>query len=225
MPTGSDTSTATLAQSSDAADFGSLTEIYRNNPDQDFTPLLLRATRQLESACRRRLAPFGPITENARITGVDTQARNVYGWWAGYGTGYEDYSAFGYGLWKQPIRNVWVREHARAYTEQWSYSNVSLTVVADAVTSTVIDPSLIVGPQPDTGRIELGPGVYFTPGTVVRATYSGGYNPIPDDLVQACLLQATKTALVGAEPQTRQGMSFAELDAEIAVLIDPYMRR
>jgi hypothetical protein len=81
------------------------------------------------------------------------------------------------------------------------------------------------GPETDTGHIKMPIGLYCPIGTTIRVVYSGGYTvEIPDDLNYACVLQATKFVLIGAEPEGRKGPSMSELDDEILLSLTPYVR-
>lgn len=213
-----------LAQPSDATAFGSLPEVYRNNPDQTYTALLARATRAIESRCDRRLAPFTGLVETTRAEGVDPDSAAGSGWPLSLqgSLGLSKANALGA---TALCRDLWLREYAPIYPDMWAGSIQSITLTLAYGGTQTLPAGEMAGPDPDTGHVRLNLGTFCPPGTTIAVTYSGGYDPVPDDLVQACLLQAMKLALIGAEPQTRSGLSYAELDAELVGLLDPYMRR
>lgn len=213
-----------LASAPDFVAYGSLTEVFRNNPDPDPTPLLTRATRAIESRCDRRLAPFTGLVESSRAEGIDNEISTGASWPLDLPAALGRSKANSFGA-TSLVRDLWLREYAPQYADMWTATITSLQLIRAFGDIETVGPTAVEGPQPDTGHVRLRLGTFCPPGTTIVVTYSGGYDPVPDDLVQACLLQATKATLLGAEPQTRTGMSYAELDAEIAALLDPYMRR
>ncbi len=116
-------------------------------------------------------------------------------------------------------------QYAPVFQDQWSYTLEQIVVVTPYGGALTIPPNQITdGPQPDNGHFRLPLGEFCPPGSTVRITYSGGYTPIPEDLNLACILQATKVVLIGAEPELRKTMSTADLDEEIVTLLVPYIR-
>ena len=66
----------------------------------------------------------------------------------------------------------------------------------------------------------------FAPeGSRIQVIYDGGYTVrIPAALRQACIWEATKSLIVNAEPQNRKDMNLDEIDAQIAILLGPWVR-
>ena len=215
---------APLAQPSDFEDYGSLGEVFRNNPNPDPTNLLMRATRSIESRCDRRLAPFTGLVESSRAEGIDPALGPGGDWPLDLpgALGRSKANAFGA---SSLVRDLWLSQYAPVFPDLWQTTVTGIALIRAYGDTEQVPPTAVEGPQPDTGHVRLRLGTFCPPGTTIVITYTGGYNPVPDDLVQACLLQAVKLALIGAEPQTRQGISHQDLDLEIAALLDPYMRR
>ena len=79
------------------------------------------------------------------------------------------------------------------------------------------------GPEIDTGHVKMPIGIYCPVGSTIRVVYGGGYTPVPEDLNLACILQAIKFALIGAEPEHRKTMTTNDLDGELLELLAPFM--
>lgn len=215
-----------LAWPQDFKAFGSGAELIQNSKvwnEPQLLSLMTRATRHIETRCDRRLAPFSGVTETTRADGV-----------ASDGVANDDVpldlrSALGraqsmaYGA-TDLVRDFWLAQYAPVYQDQWFYTVESIDLVTIYGADQSITVATIEGPEADTGHLRLQLGTFCPPGTTVRIKYSGGYSTVPDDLQLACIFQATKFLLLGAEPETRDKMSAAELDAEILTLIASYIR-
>lgn len=203
---------------------GAITQYYSSDPNY-LTSVANRASRNIETRCNRRLAPF-TVTESHLATGVDIN-----------GLGAADASmplsmagtlgldrARAYGAFAGLVRDVWLDQWAPQYPELWSYSNISVTLTRTLDDTQQIVGSNITGPDPDSGHMRFSLGTFCPPGSLIKVTYSGGYQTTPDDLVEACRLQALQFLIVEIEPQNRPGMDTADLEAQILGLIGDYAR-
>lgn len=216
--------TTTLVSFDTADQFASGPSIFRGFRDNPTAQdaLMLRTTRTIENRCGRRLVSFTK-SESHRAEGVDQD-----------GFGNADMpmnlqTALG---WSQSVafantnlvRDVWLDECAPVFPDMWSYTLVQIELLLAYGDNMTVGAGSVQGPQPDSGWLRLNLGTFAPVGTTIVVTYSGGYDPIPDDLQQAAIFQAMKFALLGAEPEQRKDLSTAELDAEILGLIAPYIR-
>lgn len=219
-----------LATSADLQEFGSNMELLQNTTRWT-TPvldrLMLRATRAVEGKCRRRLAPFSAKVESHRAQGI---APDEYGGQPAMpmdltgAVGWSQAAAMGV---SNMVREFWLDEYPPEYQELWAYNLESVEIertFSDSQTFTGPDFVSWQGPEPDTGHVKMPIGTYCPTGSTIRVTYGGGYQTVPDDLNLATVMQAMKFVIVGAEPETRQGMSTAELDTEMALLLAPFER-
>lgn len=203
---------------------GAITQNYASDPNY-LTSVANRASRNIETRCNRRLAPF-TVTESHLATGVDIN-----------GLGAADASmplsmagtlgldrARAYGAFAGLVRDVWLDQWAPQYPELWSYSNVSATLTRTLDDTEQVIGSRITGPDPDSGHLRFSLGTFCPPGSLIKVTYSGGYQTTPDDLVEACRLQALKLLILEIEPQSRSGMDTGDLEVGILECIGDYTR-
>lgn len=216
-----------LATPDDFIGFGSNQELVQNSTrwtTAAITRLMTRATTSVEARCDRRLAPFTGLTESYRAEGVanDSSPNDDVPLDLRSALGRAQSMAFGA---TALVRDFWLAQYTPVFQDQWSYTLEQIVVVTPYGGALTIPPNQITdGPQPDNGHFRLPLGEFCPPGSTVRITYSGGYTPIPEDLNLACILQATKVVLIGAEPELRKTMSTADLDEEIVTLLVPYIR-
>lgn len=215
-----------LASANDFQAWGSNAQLVQNTAV--WTPtaldtLMTRATRSVESRCDRRLAAFTGLLETSRADGVDTDGLADSDFPLDLVGALGRSQARAYGA-TSLVRDVWLREYAPVYADLWATTVSSIQLVLAYGGTYDVDPGSVEGPEPDTGHLRFRLGTFVPAGTTVRVTYSGGYTTVPDDLEQATILQATKLVLLAAEPELRTGMSTADLDAEILMLLDPYIR-
>lgn len=220
------TTTAPLASQGDFLEFGSNQELMQPEtrwPPDNIDSLMLRATRSIESRCDRRLAPFTGLLESSRAIGVaiDGSANDDVPLDLRGALGRAQSMAYGA---TALVRDFWLEQYAPVYSDNWTYTieNIEL-VTAYGGTEQLFVPT-VEGPEADTGHVRLQLGTFCPPGTTVRFTYSGGYVDIPEDLNLACIFQAMKFVLLGAEPELRASMSYKELEYEIMTLIAPFVR-
>ena len=216
-----------LASPDDFTNFGSNQELVQNSTrwtKAAITRLMTRATSTIEARCDRRLAPFTSLTESYRAEGVanDSTPNDDVPLDLRSALGRAQSMAFGA---TALVRDFWLAQYAPVFQDQWSYTLEQIVVVTPYGGSLTIPPNQITdGPQPDNGHFRLPLGEFCPPGSTVRIIYSGGYTPIPEDLNLACILQAIKFVLIGAEPEERKDMTSANLDEELLMLLASYIR-
>jgi hypothetical protein len=189
----------TWAQLTEGA-FADLARGYTSTQVQN--DILIEATRACEGmADNRRLAPFTISGESHRAEGIDPDEysdstnlpmdiRSTIG--ASY--------AMALGA-SSLVRACWLSEYAPKYTDMWTYSNVSVSVVRSYGGSQDISPSQILsGPDPDTGRLWFQLGVFVPVASQIYVTYSGGYTTVPADLSRACKYAAAAIMLDELDP-------------------------
>jgi hypothetical protein len=186
---------------------------------------MTRASRNIESRCTRRLAPFGPVTQSERAEGVasDDPGYTAMPMSMTSTLALSRAQAFGASA-GNLVRDVWLADFAPEWPELWTYSDVSVLIRpplgGDGQT---VRPDALEGPQPDTGHLRLPFGTYCPIGSTIEVTYSGGYTRgTPDDLVQAAMLQAAKLLILSVSPERRADLSTADLNDEIDRLLRPY---
>lgn len=214
-----------LAQPSDLTDTPGLGAVVRDYSTSALSTLMVRASRAIESRCNRRLAPFTGKVESYRAKGVDPAGL------VGSDIPLDLEGALGRSMarayqFQNLVRDFWLKEYAPSvYTEWYTLSVETLQIVRSIGGSEFVAPANIEGPQTPTGHLRLPIGTYCPEGSTVNITYDGGFTvAVPDDLNLACVYQAAKFAILGAEPEMRKDMSTVELDAEILSLIAPYIR-
>ena len=81
--------------------------------------------------------------------------------------------------------------------------------------------------EPENGHIRLQLGTFAPIGTTVRVTYTGGYAPVPDDLIQATILRAAMLALTEMLPMAAKAgdLDRAQLERDFELLAGPYVRQ
>lgn len=183
-----------------------------------------RASRHIETLCARRLAPFTGLLQTERAEGVAQDNPGTGGLPLSLTATLALSQARAYGTASALVRDLWLDEHAPAYPDLWTYAGVAVTVLppfgggGQAVTP-------LEGPAPDTGHLRLPYGTYCPVGSTVRIVYSGGYTVgVPEDLVQAALMQATKFFILGIAPERRGDLGTKDLSEAIAEAIEPYRR-
>ena len=215
-----------LASLAQAQAFGSFLELTQNSTvwtSGNLAELMVTASRAVESRCDRRLAPFTGLVETSRADGVDIDGMAMDDVPLDLVGALGRSKALAYGA-TSLVRDVWLREYAPVYPDLWSMTVTQIQLVRAYGDSELVLPSNIEGPESDTGHMRFRLGTFVPPGTTIRVTYNGGYTTVPDDLVQAAIFQAMKLVLIGAEPEVREGMSTAGLDAELLMLLAPYIR-
>lgn len=184
--------------------------------------LMVRATRQIESVCDRRLAPFTGLVESHRLVDSDVedavsaalplpnQAQiNV------------DYArALGYPL---LVRHFWLEQYPAKYPDLWSGAVTACTIKWSYGEVLTVDLTTLQY-ENDTGHGRFLLGTFVPPGSVGVFTYSGGYATVPADLQEACIVQAALFAMHSLEPQARPEINTGDLREHLDDLIAPYTR-
>lgn len=87
----------------------------------------------------------------------------------------------------------------------WIYPDVQVLILRSSGGSQLIEPSRLVGPEPDSGHVWFPSGAYLPAGSLIRVTYSGGYTrAVPASLSRVCQLMAAHLAVTELRPGTTQ---------------------
>lgn len=191
---------------------------------QALTRLMVTATRQCESACDRRLAPFTGVVETQRADSLDVEdALDAY-------VPLDPTSQLGFSR-AQSLgstlltRHYWVREYPPRFPELWVGSLTSVTLFRSFSGEQTVDISTVQF-EPDTGHCRFQLGTFVPPGTTIKYVYGGGYQvAVPADLVEACRFMAAATALKQLDPADRGGHEPEGLRSEAMEILAPYVRR
>ena len=181
---------------------------------------MTRASRAVESYCNARLSPF-TLTESCRAQAVDPDEQiDAY-------TPLDQIGMLGLSRAQslgssELVRHTWVRERPRVWVDQW-VGSVSNVVIYRSFSGSQTVTASALQYETDTGHIRFAFGTYVPQGSTIVVTYSGGYNPIPDDLIQATVYKATEIALLDLEPEARPEIDLSELIAATATLLSPYV--
>lgn len=211
-----------LASRDDFMAIKGLATVVRDMTVEQVDTLMLRATRSVEAKCDRRLAPF-TITETSRAEGVDPADPGFNGWPLDLIAALGRSEAMSLGT-TTLVRDVWLRQYAPVMPEQWTYSDIGIELARAFGDTEQVNTLFLEGPEPDTGHMRFQLGTFCPVGTTIRVTYSGGYDPIPQDLATATLYTAAKQAIRFAELETRKGMDISDLDETILDLLVPFIR-
>ena len=190
--------------------------------------LLIRASRAIEAACDRHLSPFTGLVETTRAQAIDPDEMvDAY-------TPLDEQGALGMSRAQslgagELVRQAWLREAPPRWPELWTGPGgtgaaiQSITILRAFSGSQTIVPNTVQF-EPDTGHVRFVLGTFIPQGSTLVFAYSGGYNPVPDDLIQATIWKAAELALIDMEPASRPEVDLVELREGIATLIAPYVR-
>lgn len=208
------------------ADFneGPFADLTRGFDARAHARLMISATRACESACDRRLALFTGLVETQRADAMDIEdALDSY-------IPLDPTSQLGFSR-AQSLgstlltRHFWVREYPPRYADLWQGSISDIHVFR----SFSGDQQVLVSTvqyEPDTGHCRFQLGTFIPPGTTIKVTYGGGYNPVPVDLMEASRFMAASIAIKQLDPEARpSGHDANELRAEAMEMLAPYVRR
>lgn len=186
--------------------------------------IMLTATRNCESACDRRLAPFTNIVESQRGDALDVEdALDAY-------IPLDPTSQLGFSRAQSLgstllVRHLWVREYPPRYPELWTGSISGITLLRSYSGSQIVDTSTVQY-ETDTGHVRFQLGTFVPPGTTIKVTYSGGYQTVPADLVEACRFMAASIVVKQLDPVNgRSGHDPDALRTEAISMLGPYARR
>lgn len=164
------------------------------------------ATRDCESACDNRMAPF-TLTESLRLT--DTDVDDVIP--NGIIVPPNAQLGLDYARALQTptlIRGFQVRNYPKVYSDLWNAA--AATSVSITLTWAVQHQPFVILPTqiqffPDTGLGQFTLGTFAPPGATALITYSGGYTTVPDDLKQAALHMAASELAHMLDPVDANG--------------------
>ena len=220
MAADSPTPLATVAQFQEGP-FANLVDKFSNLA---ITNIMLTATRNCESACDRRLAPFTGVTESQRAEALDIEdALDAY-------IPLDPTSQLGFSRAQSLgstllVRHFWTREYPPRYPELWTGSISAISLLRSYSGSQIVDTSTIQY-ETDTGHARFQLGTFVPPGTTIKVTYSGGYQTTPADLVEACRFMAASIVVKQLDPvDGRSGHDPDALRAEAIGMLGPYARR
>jgi hypothetical protein len=184
---------------------------------------MARASRNIESRCGRRLTPFVGAVHSELAEGVSSPSTGGGMPISMIDTLTESRASALTGSGAM-VRDVWLHDHAVVWPDLWTYSDVTVQVLPMVGgEGQTYSAGVFQGPQPDSGHIRLPLGTYCPIGSTIRVTYSGGYTvAIPDDLSEACMLQAARLLILSIAPERRGGLTTADLEAEIDAQLRPY---
>lgn len=205
---------------------GAFADLTRSFSVQALDDICVEATRWCETEVGRRLAPFTGMTEIHRAEGIDPDElsavnsgvpMDIYG---ALGTSYAQ--AIGYS--GDLVRHVWLNEHAPHYAEKWLYANVQITVVRSIGGTQQI--AVLDGPDPATGHVWFRLGSFIPVGSLLRATYDGGYSAYPADLVRAAKYAAAAICVHELDPiaAAGHGHDAGSLEELASSALAPYAR-
>lgn len=193
-------------------------------PVTTITNIMLTATRNCESACDRRLAPFTGLIETQRAEALDVEdALDAY-------VPLDPTSQLGFSRAQSLgstllVRHFWTREHPPRYPDLWAGAISAISLYRSYSGSQIIDMSTMQY-EPDTGHARFQLGTFVPPGTTIQVTYSGGYQTVPADLVEACRFMAASIVVKQLDPvDGRSTRDPDALRAEAIAMLGPYARR
>jgi hypothetical protein len=180
---------------------GAFADLARNYTDPVAqTQLLMEATREAETTCDRRLAPFTNLVESQRAEALDVEdALDAY-------VPLDPTSQLGMSRAQSLgsallVRHFWVREAPPRFSELWTGSIADISLRRSFSGTQDVAASTIQY-EPDTGHVRFQLGTFVPPGTTIMCTYSGGYTTMPADLVRVGKLLTA--ALIVRELQPRE---------------------
>jgi hypothetical protein len=216
--------TTPFATFSQAQNFGSGVETLRSFTDPTAQlDLMIAATENIEDRCDRRLAPFTQLTESCRLQAVDQDELGSADMPMDLlaASGYSQALAFQS---VNMVRDVFLTQYPPRREDLWEYNIDNILLIRAYGDTQIVPTTSIEGPW-DTGHFRFQLGIFAPVGTECVVTYDGGYTVnIPYALQLACIYQAIKMAVIGAEPESRKELSLSELEGEILKLIAPYIR-
>jgi hypothetical protein len=183
---------------------GQFADLVRDYSSTDLDQMMIEATRVCEGIAGRRLAPFTGVPETHRATGIDpdeyTDATSLpMDILGSLGRSYAN--ALGAG---DQVRHVWLNEFAPRYPDMWAYTSLQVTILRSYGGSQTVNTASIIGAENDSGHVWFTLGTFLPLGSLIRATYGGGYTTVPADLARACKLQAAVLALGEIDPAGTQ---------------------
>lgn len=194
MPADLVTPLASFAQMTEGP-FSDLVRSYASPQVQ--SDLMIQATRAVEDACDRRLAPF-TITESMRAEDLDVEdALDAY-------VPLDPTSQLGFSRALSLgstllVRHFWLRESPPRYPEMWTGNIEAVTLRRSFSGVQDVDVSTLQY-ESDTGHVRFQLGSFVPAGTTIVTTYTGGYTTVPATLVRATLYMAASIAVRELDP-------------------------
>lgn len=186
-----------LADATDMDQSG-LRDLIRALDVDELDDLMVKATRACEAACGgRRLAPF-TVTETHRAEGVDPSEFGAYASPGDFAATISASYSRMTGAGGTQVRKVWLDQFAPLFPDMWSYGDdLTIRVYRTEGSMESLPRSVIIGegPVPDSGELWFRPGLLVPVGSRVQVTYSGKYDPVPRDLVEACCFMAAASLI------------------------------
>jgi hypothetical protein len=122
------------------------------------------------------------------------------------------------------VRHCWVNEYPARYQDLWVYSDVSVTTTLSIGGTQTLTSTQLQGPEYD-GHLWFQLGTLLPVGSLIRATYSGGYQTVPASLARACKLMAASIAARELDPLQMDARKDPEaLEAAACTALKPFMR-
>ena len=206
---------------------GPESDLFKQIVSAEQTALLTRASRAVETYCSRRLAPFAKI-ENHRAQDIAPDELPDVGFPLDQTAMLGMSRAQSLGA-NELVRHVWLDEYPPMWEELWTGSVTAIELRRAFGGNYDYAPADLANVQfePENGHIRLQLGTFAPIGTTVRVTYTGGYAPVPDDLIQATILRAAMLALTEMLPMAAKAgdLDRAQLERDFELLAGPYVRQ
>jgi hypothetical protein len=204
---------------------GAFRDLVRSIDEVALADFMVQATRACETETQRRLTLFTDLVETHRAEGVDPDEYSGNSLMPLDLVGALGRSkALAYGAADNLVRRCWLSQYAPQFPEYWSYTNVSVEVVLSYGGSQTFTGNAITGPEVDSGQIWFKAGSFIPVGSLIRATYSGGYHTFPADLVRACVYMGAAIVARELDPMQQTGHDPSQLEATAAAWLTPYGR-
>lgn len=176
---------------------GAFQDLARDYSTTALANIMIEATRAVEDACDRRLAPF-TITETQRADAMDIEdALDAY-------VPLDPTSQLGFSRAQSLgstllVRHFWVREIPYRYPEYWTGQINSIALLRSFSGTQSVAINTLQYEQ-DTGHVRFQLGTFVPQGTTIVVNYSGGYSTVPAALVRACKYMAASIVLKELDP-------------------------
>jgi hypothetical protein len=203
---------------------GAFADLVRDYSLPALDRIMMRATRMLESAADRRLAPFTNLTETQRAQALDVDdITEIPGpMEPSAQIGFSRAQSLGT---SQLVRHFWVREYPPKFPEYWTGSISSISLLRSYSGTQAVVPNTTQY-ESDTGHCRFQLGTYVPVGTTIVVQYSGGYSTVPLDLEQACEFMAASIVLKQLDPaQSMHGHDPDALRLDALEILTAYTRR
>lgn len=203
---------------------GAFADLARSYDQPTLDRIMVQATRACETETGRRLAPFTNVTESHRAYGIDPDEYvggdlplDLVGT---VGRSYANALSS-----TALVRRFWLREFAPQFPDMWTYTSLTVQILRSYGGGETLTATRFEGPEPDSGHTWFNLGTFLPVGSMIRATYSGGYTTCPGDLERACMLMAASIIVKELDPAGElRGHNAAGLEADAVSWLNGYMR-